>query len=275
MKPAGAQVTAGPLSDLRSALDRLTRPPLMGVAAALLLALLLMVVGAHLLRLQPPSHGNIQVGTGDFLAFWTGAVALHGGAGASLYDLAAQRELQARILGGVSPEFQPYLNPPLLAILLSPLVPLGYLPAFGLYDLACVVLLALGIALLLRVVPALGATAAHAWTLVFLVAGYQPVLQTTLGGQNTPITFALLSAFTLAWQRGSKRWAAVALGALSYKPQYAVGVAAALLIAGHWRVAMAGAAAGLCQWPLGAWWSGFGWPLDMLEFMRSYTSAHK
>ncbi|MFN2376848.1 MAG: glycosyltransferase family 87 protein [Candidatus Binatia bacterium] len=261
---------AGLLERLRSALDRLTRPPLLGAVAGFLLLLLLLVSGLHLARLEPPAGGELQIGTGDFLAFWTGAVMLHEGHGALLYDLAAQRQVQAKILGGVAPDFQPYLNPPLLALLLSPLVPLGYLPAFYLFDLVCVASLAAGLAMLLRLVPAVRAQPGAGWTVAVLVAGYQPMLQTTIGGQNTAITFALLAGFALARRNGSALGAAAALGLLTYKPQYAVGLSVALLLAGRWRLVMAGAVAGVAHWALGALWSGPLWPLRMLDLLATY-----
>ena len=259
-----------PLADLRSALDRLTVPPLLTAVAALLLVLLLAVAGRHLLHLEPPSGGRIDVGTGDFLAFWTGAVLLHDGAGASLYDVSAQQHLQAQILGGQSPQFQGYLNPPLLAIALSLLVPLGYLPAFYAYVLACTILLVAGLVMLLRMVPSIRGHRLGAWTLVLVIASYQPMFQTTVGGQNTPITFALLTGLALALQARSSGWAALALGLLTFKPQYAVGAGIALLFAGNWPVLAGGALLGGCHWLVGAWWSGLDWPLDMLAFMRAY-----
>ena len=258
----------GLLADLRSALDRVTRPPMAGVAAAVILASLLVVVAVHLAGLKSPSSGHIETGTGDFLAFWTGAVALHEGNGASLYDFAAQRDLQVHILGGVSESFQPYLNPPLLALLLSTIVPLGFVPAFYAFVSVCAACLVLGLGALLRVVPTIRHQPGAAWTLVLAIASYQPMLETTFGGQNTPITFALLAALSLALQRRSTLLAALVLGLLTFKPQYAVGAGLALLFAGQWRVISGGAVVGLAHWLIGAWWSGLAWPLDMLAFLR-------
>lgn len=273
MSPRSDADEAGFPDQLRSALDRLTRPPLLGLAAGLLLLLLLLVSGLHLARLEPPAGGELQVGTGDFLAFWTGAVMLHDGDGALLYDLDSQRQVQARILGGMAPDFQPYLNPPLLALVLAPLVPLGYLPAFYLFDLLCTVSLAAGLAMLLRMAPTLRSQPGAAWTAAVLIAGYQPMLQTTIGGQNTAITFALLAGFGLARRRGAFLGAAAALGLLTYKPQYAVGLSVALLLAGSWRLVAAGALAGIAHWALGAWWSGPRWPLRMLDLLATYRPA--
>lgn len=240
--------------------------------------LLLGVVLRHLAGLEPPSGGEIDIGTGDFLAFWTGAVTLHEGRAAELYSYAAQQSLQARLLGGAAPGFQPYLNPPLLALLLEPLVPLGYVRAFYAYDLASALLLALGLAALLGLVPAIRSARGGALAAVFLVAGYQPMIQTTLGGQNTAVTFALLAALALALRRASDRprqpaadlAAAIALGLLTYKPQYAIGAGVALVMAGRWTVLAGGAALGLAHYALGAWRIGATWPLAMLEFMRDY-----
>ncbi len=262
--------SGGVLGDLRSALDRLTRPPLVVAVGALMLLLLLGVVGRHLMQLEAPTGGEIDVGTGDFMAFWTGAVALHEGSGGELYSYSAQQELQGRLLGGRAPEFQPYLNPPLLAVLLSPLVPLGYVKAFYAYDLACTALLAAGLAALVLSVPQIRSGRGGAAAAVLLIASYQPMIETTLGGQNTAITFALLAGLALAIHRGSKIAAAVFLGLLTYKPQYAAGAGLALLMAGWWQSVAGGAVLGLLHYAIGAAASGVRWPLEMLAFMGVY-----
>ena len=258
----------GLLAALRSALDRLTRPPLALAAGAFLLGLSLLVVSTHLVRLETPSESRPEsTGTGDFLAFWTGAVTLAEGRGHELYDVDAQQRLQRRILGGSPTYFQPYLNPPLLAVLLSALAPLGFLPAFYLYGLGSVLLLSLGLVLLVRALPHIRAEPLGTWTLLVLVLDYQPMLQTALVGQNSSTTFALLAALTLALQRSWTWGAAGLLGLLTYKPQYAIGVGIALLMAGHWRVVAGGGALGVAHWLLGAWWCGLRWPLEMLAFL--------
>jgi len=263
-------VSTGPLADLRSALDRLTRPPLLVAAAALLFVLLLGVVGRHLVQLEEPSGGRIDVGTGDFMAFWTGAVFIHEGRGAELYDYAAQQQMQGRLLRGTAPEFQPYLNPPLLAVLISPLVPLGYVRAFYVYDLVCAAALAAGLIALLRMVPAINSQTGGALATILLIASYQPMIETTLGGQNTAITFALLACLALSLQRGSTFAAAIVLGLLTFKPQYAAGAGVALLFAGQWRVVLGGAVLGIVHYLVGAWQAGALWPVRMLEFMSAY-----
>ncbi len=258
------------LEELRSALDRLTRPPLVTAAAAGIFVLLFGIVLRHLWGLEPPSGGEIETGTGDFLAFWTGAVTLHEGRATELYSYSAQQALQARLLGGAPTGFQPYLNPPLLAVLLEPLVPLGYVRAFYVYDLASALLLLLGLFALLRLLPVVRSAGGGLLATVFLVAGYQPMLQTTLGGQNTAITFALLCALALALRGSSAVPAAVALGLLTYKPQYAIGAGLALAMAGRWTVLVGSGLLALLHYALGAWKIGALWPLAMLEFMKDY-----
>jgi hypothetical protein len=262
--------SAGMFADLRSALDRLTRPPLVVAVGALMLVLLLGVIARHLWQLAAPSGGNIDIGTGDFMAFWTGAVMIHEGNGAALYDYSAQQLLQGRLLGGRAPEFQPYLNPPLLAVLLSPLVPLGYVKAFYVYDLVCAMLLAGGLVALVAALPHVRAVRGGALAVVFLVASCQPMILTALGGQNTAITFALLAGLALALRRGSTAAVALLLGLLTYKPQYAAGVGLALFMAGWWRSVAGGATLGLAHYLIGAIVSGVRWPLEMLSFMAAY-----
>lgn len=258
------------LNDLRSALDRLTSAPLAGATGAFILFLLLTVVGTHLTTIRPPSGGRIETGTGDFLAFWTGAKLLNDGQGETLYDMAAQKRVQTETLGGPCPSFQGYLNPPLLAVLLSILVPLGYLPAFYIYDFACLSALIVGLAALRSALTSIRTVPAWSWTLVFLIASFQPMLLTTFCGQNTPITFALLAAMTAALRVRSDAWAMILLGLLTYKPQYAIGVGLACLVAGRTRIVLGGSVIGIGHWLLGAYWSGPSWPLSMLKMVKEY-----
>jgi hypothetical protein len=262
--------STGPLREVASALDRLTRPPLLGAFAGLLLALSLLVVGAHLATLRPPPTGDgIEIGTGDFLAFWTGAVALD--RDVPLYDWNVQQGLQTEVVGP-SDSFQGYLNPPLLAAALQPLVRFGYLPAYYAFVAACALASAGTLFLLARSTPRVAAEPSGAWTLAVVVLGFHPVLRTTFGGQNTPFTLFLMTAL-FASLRERPALAAVALGLLTFKPQYALGLGFALLLAGHVRVVAGGAAIGGLHYLLGAALIGPRWPLEMLRYLREYRPA--
>lgn len=255
---------------LVGALDKLTRPPVLTLLGGLQLALMLVVVAAHLGSLEPPGTGTSDLGTGDFLAFWTGANLVYDGQGASLYDFDAQREVQAGIVGVHEQILQGYLNPPGLALVLSATVPLGYLASFYLFDGASAALFALAMVLLLGEIRHLAPRPLDRITAVLMIASFHPVLRTMFGGQNTTITLSLLSILYVAVRRGWWPVAALMLGLLTYKPQYAIGMGVALVAAREWRVVAGGVAVGFAHWGAGAIVCGPAWPLRMLEGMRVY-----
>jgi hypothetical protein len=125
------------LGSLCGAFVKLTRQPMLAFFAFLYAPLVAVLGIQYLSGLSGPlSPEGDRVVIGDFLAFQTGAVILADGRGLHLYDLRLQREMQSRLVGEVSPEWQPYVNPPLLAIALRPLAGMGTIDAFRFYSAA-------------------------------------------------------------------------------------------------------------------------------------------
>src|SRR5262245_54119098 len=214
--------------------DRLTRPPTLAVFA-ILGAVAVGVVGVRYLAgiTGPVAAGTDKVVTGDYLAFLTGANVLAENGGA-LYDLKTQLAVQTRIVGMPLSSWQPYVNPPLFALLLRPVVRLSFVQGFYLYTAVTIGVAVLGALALVGVARNLARGRVEAATLIFLALGFHPIARTMLGGQNTVFTFALATGALWALQTGRPILAGALVGLLSYKPQYVPLFFAALVLARAW-----------------------------------------
>ncbi len=251
------------------AVDLVTRPPVLRWLAPLYLLANALVVGVYLATLTGPTDGSGEVVVGDFAAFWTGAELLADGRGPELYAEGAQREMQAEILGRpLGERWQPYLNPPGLALALSALRPLGLLHAFYAWDLAGLAALAVGFMALRPTLPRTLPARADAVTAAAVILAFPAILRPLAGGQNTAVTLGLASAAYGWLARGWDVPAGVAVGLLSYKPQYGLPLGVALLLWRRWRAAGAAAAIAAAHYGLAAWWCGAAWPMRYLAALR-------
>ena len=251
-------------------LDKLTRPPILTVFA-ILLALSVAVVGVRYVHGigGPVEPGTDKVVTGDYLAFLTGAnvIAENGDA---LYDLKTQLAVQTRLAGIPLRGWQPYVNPPLFALLLRPLVHLPFVRGFRLFTAATVVVGLLGALALAGVAGHLVRRRLDAATLILLTLAFHPIARTMLGGQNTVFTFALAAGSLWALQVGRPILAGALVGLLSYKPQYVPLFFAALVLARAWPAVLAALAEFLAHYAAGAAFAGADWPLRLVAVMRPY-----
>jgi hypothetical protein len=259
------------LGALCGAFVKLTRQPMLAFIAFLYAPLVAVLGIQYLSGLSGPlSPEGDRVVIGDFLAFQTGAVILADGRGSHLYDLRFQREMQSRLVGKVSPEWQPYVNPPLLAIALRPLAGMGTIDAFRFYGAAMACAGLLGAAALVGIVPHLARTSLDAASVFLLSLSFHPLARTLFGGQNAVLTWALLSAVAWAFARRKQVTAGILFGLLTYKPQYLPLPGLLLAYVGAWPALAVASAVGLLHYALGAAFVGPGWPLGMLAAMRQY-----
>jgi hypothetical protein len=256
---------------VRGALEKLTRQPALAIFSLLYASLVAFLGVEYLYDLEGPlSRESDRVVIGDFLAFQTGAEILAEGRGAALYDLRVQRAVQDRLAGKTFPEWQPYVNPPLLAIALRPLAGLGTLRAFRIFGAVMILAGLLGAAALVACVPTLVRSPLDGATVVLLSLSFHPLARTMFGGQNSPLTWALVNGSLWALQRRREWIAGLLLGLLGYKPQYLPLLALLLVAIGASRALAAVGAVGVLHYALGAFFAGPGWPLRMLAAMRQY-----
>ncbi len=230
--------------------------------AFLMLPLGAFVSLAYLASREDPATTTGDPGTGDYLAFYTGAQLLASPRAADLYDLDLQAATQQQILGESTGYFQFYLNPPLLAWLLRWVHGWGYVPSFYAFDAAMFAAIAVGLLALLRAHRL--STPDRATTLALALC-YAPMARTIPGGQNTPLTAALLAGIA-AGLAGRGGWPVIGLclGLLTFKPQFVILPSLVLLLMGQWRAVGLGALLGLAHYGIGALWVAPDWPLRMV-----------
>jgi hypothetical protein len=243
--------------------------------AVLNLSLSLMIGVRHHRAVEGPLGPEGDIASGDFMAFYTGAVFVKDGRGRELYDLATQQEYQLELTGPPNTQWQPYINPPLLAVALAPLAALPYRYAY--WSFAVLTLLAfIGSMVLLK--PKLTHLARDrlTWfTTVALTASWLPLFRSMAGGQNTLFTIFLLVGLYAAWRDDRMILAGVALGLLSYKPQFGLLFGVVLLARGMWVALMAAGATAAAHYALGAVFMGADWPVRMIDTLRLHRTLEK
>lgn len=218
------------------------------LAAALVLAAT--IIG--LISLFWGAHGTVDslgrpLGT-DFSNVWSaGWMADHGRA-PEAWDWAAQHAVQKQVHHDPQIPFFPWPYPPPFLIIATLLAQLAYVPALLVWQ---GITLVLALSLVRRILP--GDRDA------MLAALGAPVTLVCLGhGQNAFLTASLLGTGMLLIDR--RPWVAgMLLGALVYKPQFAVLIPLLILARGNWRAFVAAGAtvSALCLLTLAIW----GWPV--------------
>jgi alpha-1,2-mannosyltransferase len=245
-------------------LDRATRPPFLTLFAILQALAVGFVVAGHLATRTDPVPGAGDPETGDFAAFFTGALMVREGRGPDLYDMEAQKSVQDGFLGEGRTQWQPYINPPALAVALAPVTALGYATSFRVFAGVQALFLLGALCYLMGATPGLSRSRLWAVTAILLTMGCLPVALTTFGGQNTGFTLALLAGIFAAVRRRHTTLAGVLLGILTFKPQYTIFLGVVLLVRREMRVVIVAAAVSLLHYAVSATVCGVRWPVDFL-----------
>lgn len=204
----------------------------------------------------------------DFLHILTGALIVHEGHGAQLYELEQQRTAQNAILApylSLEPGMiLPYNHPPFEAILVAPLLKLPYPVLFALWDLLALAAVGVSMWLLLRVLP-LSAPARA--LMIAAVLSYHPLHIALWSGQTSPLLLLGAVGVYVAMKQRSEIWVAVALLPLTLKPQILPPLLLFLILLQYWRsLALWLGILGLgsiAAMPI----LGFGWPIQYLHFV--------
>jgi Glycosyltransferase family 87 len=210
---------------------------------------LAVAVGAAVNVVVQVRAGVLAPARTDWLPFATGGRLLQTDAGC-LYCASAQATTQAGILGYVPAAGfpQPFVNPPLTALLLRPLAALPLATGMAVFLL----LLLGGLAVAMRVG---GSLLPHAWPregrLVALVvfALSIPAATALLLAQWAPLLLLAGLLALVALRRGRPVVAGLLLAVLLVKPQTVWLAVPLLAVAGSWRL-LAGFAAGAAGWAL-------------------------
>jgi hypothetical protein len=173
----------------------------------------------------------------DFrLAYAAATVGLQSGYG-HLYDLAAQKAAIEGLGAGFNP--QPFISPPTLAWLVTPLLALPFPAALVIWTLLLVALLCWTWYLLAP--PGKWVKPAH----LVLLLGVFPVAFGVMVGQPGPWVAAAVATAWWLMRNDRPVWAGLVLSLIVLKPQLALLVPACLLVSGHVRTFAAWLAASL------------------------------
>jgi alpha-1,2-mannosyltransferase len=164
------------------------------------------------------------VGT-DYLEYYAAGLTLRLGESSRLYDMGYQVQLQRAIVGPQLRAYYGFITPPFLAWLFVPLSSLPYLWSFALWSVLSLLALWLGLRLLGITSPRHAALWALTWFPVFATVSY---------GQNSLLSFLLLSLVYRLWHRGHGWAAGLTASLLLYKPQLLSGVALLWLLEAVW-----------------------------------------
>lgn len=226
-----------------------------------LLGVLALVLGVVLATGRGADSISGRLG-GDFAEFYAAGRLVLTGRAHRLYDPAAQAEAQAALMpaGG---RFVPFAYPPQVALAYAPLAALPYRLAFAVHLAAMAGLLFAAVALACQDLPW-----ARPHTLAIFCAAvfFYPLFRALLGGQNTPLTLALMAAAFAGDRRGRFALAGICLGLLAYKPHFALGLTALFVLAGRWRTAGFAVATLLATAMANNLLFGADWPLRWIPY---------
>jgi len=255
---------------LKRLVGRLVGVPFLTVIMGLMSIAMVAVVGTYLVGLDSPVDADGDVVIGDFPAFHTGAALIASDRGSSLYDLEAQFDTQMTSLGRESPDWQAFINPPGLAVGMSPLGSLDLVTALRWFSVVIIASMAATLWLWRRVLPTL-TTRRLGWATVALtMVAWPPFARMIPGGQTAPIALLLLTCVYLGDRRDNAILSGVALGLLTYKPQYVVIVGLALLVRRRWVAIGIASSIAVLHFVIGGLVVGWDWPVLYLDALDEY-----
>ena len=256
-------------------LDRITRPPWLTFYAVLSLSLSLMIAIQHHRAVEGPLGPGGDIASGDFMAFYTGAVFVSEGRGRELYDLDTQHEYQLELTGPPNTQWQAYINPPLLAVALTPLVSLPYRYAYLAFAVLTLLAFIGSMVVLKPKLTHLARDRLTWFTTVALTASWFPLFRSMVGGQTSLFTIFLLVGLYAAWRDHRMILAGVALGLLSYKPQFGLLFGVVFLARGMWVALTAAGATAAAHYALGTVFMGADWPLRLFDTLRAHRTLEQ
>ena len=176
----------------------------------------------------------------------------------ALFDPAALQDAQAAAIGRTELDgYHAWVYPPFVAAAYAPLTLLPYVLSYVGYTLLLAALVWIASGRLVALAPSL---APWRETVFLVTVLFYPLLRATAGGQNTAITLALYAAIGAALLRERDRDAGLLLGALAYKPHFALLCALFVALLRRWRT-LAWAIPVCALWyAIGALVSGPAWP---------------
>lgn len=204
----------------------------------------------------------------DYTGFLLGSTMFaHGYSSASqLYDISLQTIVQQQLLSGSAIHFRdgllPFVNPPYVAFLATPLAYLSPEVGFLLWDVLQLGLLILSLWLLRSLLPP------HYRYLLWLGAfAFLPVYQTLDQAQISPTLFAGITLFWHCLRQGKQWKAGLAIALLLLKPQLLPLFLLYLLYRRYWASLVSFTLATILVYLIAAITSGWLWPGSYLSLL--------
>jgi hypothetical protein len=161
------------------------------------------------------------IGT-DYLQFYSAGVTIRQGQDANLYNFEYQSELEQSIAGQGLQSFHAFITPPFLAWLYVPFTLIPYTWSFIVWSLLGLVFLWFGIRLL---------TNEHQSRILMWSLTWFPIFAAISFGQNSLLTFLLLSITYRFWIKDKPFYAGLVSSLLLFKPQMVLGICILWLLA--------------------------------------------
>ncbi|MBL6953751.1 MAG: DUF2029 domain-containing protein [Alphaproteobacteria bacterium] len=168
----------------------------------------------------------------DFIIYYGASLLALAGEAAAIFDWPSLRAAQAGVIGAPV-HYLPWLYPPPLMLVVTPLATLPYIPAFAVWVTGQLALLA----------AAVGAMGRRPIALLAAMV-FPATINNILVGQNGALSAALLGGGLVVLNRHPVL-AGIMFGLLVYKPHLLVVVPFALLAMGAWRTMAAALASAL------------------------------
>jgi len=186
----------------------------------------------------------------------------------ALFDPVALQDAQAAAIGrGELEGYHAWVYPTFVAAAYAPLTLLPYVASYVVYTLLLVALVWVAAGRLTALAPSL---APWRETVFLGTVLFYPLLRATAGGQNTAITLALYAAIGAALLRARDRDAGLLLGALAYKPHFALLTAFLVVLSRRWKALAWSVPVCVAWYAIGVFVSGPGWPLRWWESVARY-----
>ena len=192
---------------------------------------------------------RVLKGNSDFLAQYTAGQLLLQGQGEHLYDIKAQKQVQAKVLASLNSDVQfaegllLFTHPPFVALSYAPVARLPFVTGFLIWNVISLICFVAGIAQLVRYYRLHEQPDFE--VLTFLCLLYLPVSATLLQGQNTAMAFLFLVLSFLNFKRGSELTAGLWLSLVLVKFQLLPVMLLILLLKRRWQALLGFCAGGL------------------------------
>lgn len=221
-----------------------------------------------LIALSFARTGNVSLSGapfgGDFIEFYNAGKILNQYGSHRLYDFQLQQDLTQAFIPGFS---LPYVTPPYVAILFSPLALLPFSVAYLIWILISVALYAGAVSLIARLelLPR---------DMILLVClAFPPFLMLVIaGGQISAIGCFIFALWIYLMKRQRKLLAGLVLGLILYKPTLALFVVPALLLGKQFRTLIGFSAVAAVLAALTIWMLGPAGSTQYLTILREFSS---